>query len=198
MTRMILCLACALAMIACRLPAQMPPSSARLEHIRKAPQTPNSEREISISVEIDSVASPFRIRATPSEPIGTKLLAYANSTGTGQPMFTYGDGDRLLYMSQPWPYSELLISVWEGGDHSAIRVFRITASKVDVVFEAQTPTPAEVIGGPGESIVVVRAASKTRDAAKVYIWNGSEYALLGTVPFEERYRAIQEWAARSH
>ena len=136
----------------------------------------------------------YRVEARVSPQIGNEILFYKGAEGSTQPIFSYDDSDHLLYMFPAWTYSDLVLTVWEGGSHEAVRVFRIKDGTVVKVFDEAARILPEILTGPGSCVIIVGVGHDDRsmDHAQIYDWNGTQMVLAKTVPFTSRYSALRD------
>jgi hypothetical protein len=105
----------------------------------------------------------------------------------GKVLYSYADADEFIYMYPAGLYSHLLVSLWEGGSHVAIRVFRVGNASVDKVFDAQLKVAPDVITSSDDQVVIIASNSKSGD---IDISNGKAFSLVQTVAFSQRFLAL--------
>jgi hypothetical protein len=114
----------------------------------------------------------------------------------GKVLYSYADADEFIYMYPAGLYSHLLVSLWEGGSHVAIRVFRVGNASVDKVFDAQLKVAPDVITSSDDQVVIIASNSKSGDIdisnsySDLYAWNGKAFSLVQTVAFSQRFLAL--------
>jgi len=110
-------------------------------------------------------------------------------------LYTYSnDYDSLLYMFPAGPYSDLLISVWEGGAHVGVRIFHVSSKSIRVVFDSQVKIVPDFILGPsdGPLMAVYDPGTNPPVTADIYSWNGKSFRKLRTVPSEHVYDTVRD------
>jgi len=106
---------------------------------------------------------------------------------------SYSNGDGLLYMFPAGPYSDILISVWEGGAHVGVRIFQVSSKSVRVVFDRRVRIVPSFILGPsdGPLMAVYDPDTNPPVTADIFSWNGTSFRKLKTVRSEHVYDAVR-------
>lgn len=116
--------------------------------------------------------------------------------GSGRRALTYQSSDNFLFMYPLGPWANTLVTVWEGGDHEAMRIFLLRKDKVSLVFEAAAKGVPEIVWDG--SVVLVNRGHLMKGneiwptKTEIYVWSKREqrYRLSETIPYIDRYSAV--------
>jgi len=109
-------------------------------------------------------------------------------------VFTYATYDNLvtMYASR---YSDRVVTVWESGSAIWTRIFGVSKNAVHLLLERGTHLPPEftlnaILLNTGWVPIGERCC--TADKTEIWVWTGERYRLAATVPFGQRYDALQK------
>lgn len=108
------------------------------------------------------------------------------SNGKRKEIFTYRTEDGLDMMFAP-PYSSRVVTVWESGSGIWVRVFYLTPQKVTLVLERGAKSQPEFAW----DAILVNGINDSGQT-EIWTWTGEKYKLAATVPFKQRYDALQK------
>jgi len=125
-------------------------------------------------------------------PTGSTLI-FANSSQ--RVLLSYRDEDELIHLSQIGTFSHLVLTVWSGGSHIAVRVFLVEQNSVSLVLNEATKMYPDVLTGPGGETAVIISRSAKGDPSRIltisdiYIYREHRLRLAETVKSNQRFRA---------
>jgi len=128
-------------------------------------------------------------------PTGS-VLVFTNKAG--RKLLSYRDEDALLQVSQLGTYSHLVLTVWSGGSHVAVKVFLIGQGAASLVLDEAGKVDPDVIWGAEDNVVVIvsRAAKGDPDwkitLSDVYLYKQNRFRLAETVDREQRFIAASK------
>ena len=128
----------------------------------------------------------------------TEMRFYLRSPKERKQIYAYRSSVHLMYMFLVTTADNHLITVWETGSGVAVTIFELEGDTVKVVFEDGAPVAPEVLWGVGGRTVLLSGGkiftsednSYRLKETKIFAWDGKEYKLRATVPFERRYEAL--------
>ena len=171
--------------------------------VRLAPSLPEEEACLRISANTGNDLDYYFVQVQHFDsPLTTRLRVLLRSEGNERALLTYEHSDHLVYMFPTSPRSDLLVTVWEGGDHEAVRVFHLEKDKATLVFERGGKLLPEFVDGPHGATILLNRTENTGGGVMatktaIYAWDGKQYALQATVPFEDRYAALDKLTRRA-
>lgn len=103
----------------------------------------------------------------------------------------------------PWPESDRLFVISQGGSTYSLRIFAYAAGKLSKVFEDGTKFQPEIVYGKGlsEYLLIARfglvhsrtgTVTQTPTRADIFRWTGKEYVRVGTASWAERLSSVPE------
>jgi len=103
----------------------------------------------------------------------------------------------------PWPDSDRLFVISQGGSAYNVRILAYTAGKLSKVFEDGTKFQPEIVFGKGlsEYLLVPRfgltrshggAVSQMPTRADIFRWTGKEYVRVGAASWAERLSSLPQ------
>jgi hypothetical protein len=126
----------------------------------------------------------------------TELCFMVGSAEPEKAIFREQISDSFLYALLPeGDSSSLVITVWETGSALYVRAFRLLRNEVRQIFERGSEGAPEF---PSDAILLHVGkvfhpdGSYSPERTEVWTWTGEKYKLAATVPFNDRYQALQQ------
>ena len=107
-------------------------------------------------------------------------------------------GEALAFVyARPSPKMDQLAAIWETGSGVFVTVFRLAPVRADqpVLAKSTDSQPEFVHIGAGEVMLLYSGRRHlgnywVPETASLYLWNGTQYRLTKTVPYESRFEAL--------
>ncbi|HEV2416457.1 MAG TPA: hypothetical protein VGX94_01500 [Terriglobia bacterium] len=143
-----------------------------------------------VSYWIKATENPYAVHSCP-----THLIFAISSSGHLTRLLDYPSCEWLRYMFPPEANDSLLITVWESGSAVWVRAFRIEGETVSLIFDRASRVQPEFPWGAillNVGRVPQPNGTTVPKSTEIWTWTGKKYRLAATVPFDQRYDALQK------